>query len=142
MLAVLASSVTFGRSGACSASDVRPDLGAARHTADVVPVGWVAVPRNLLEEQLDHLDRKLGVLPEGRERLSDYKDDAEENCPGSKSLVTDEDVKVRVTHSATYVACCTCGGRIMTYPTRTGLRKLSHLEGQNHLRRKPHRIVQ
>jgi len=83
-------------------------------------VGWITLPRNLLETQLDSLGIEkarrfeTGITdPDSvtnTERLNDYPDYEEDSrCSASGELVTTEDRVLRQTACNLVVACHQCG---------------------------------
>jgi hypothetical protein len=82
-------------------------------------VGWITLPRDLLEQQFESLGLEknhfeTGVKDpdsvNGTERLSDYPDPEEDaRCAGSLEVVNPQDLFVRESSLYRYVNCRTCG---------------------------------
>ncbi len=81
-------------------------------------MGWITLPRNLLERQFDDLGLERtfenGIIDTevGTEPLSDYSDPEEEaRCAGSLEEVADDEVLRRVA-TGLVVRCHICGGTV------------------------------
>jgi hypothetical protein len=79
-------------------------------------VGWITLPRNLLEQQFDalrlerHFENGLTDTADRVERLSDYPDPEEDaRCSESLQVVTADDLVLSHVAAGLVLRCHTCG---------------------------------